>query len=163
MLPDLVYRAKALTAHDDDRLLLSAHSQGTVIALAAVLQLPPSAAERTALLTYGSPLTRLYAAFFPGYVNRQAYQAAARRLGSQDGATTGWPWRNLYRLTDPIGGWLLNANGDNAADDVDRRLEDPVFERLPGDPVWPPTRGHSDYWVDPDFDAVRARVLQLRG
>jgi hypothetical protein len=168
VLPDLVYRAKSLTAHDDDRLLLSAHSQGTVIALAAVLQMPPETARRTALLTYGSPLTRLYAAFFPGYVNRQAYLAAARHLGSPDAATAVWPWRNLYRLTDPIGGWLLNADGGGArregtSDDVDRLLEDPVFDRLPGDPAWPPTRGHSDYWIDPDFDAVRARVLQLRG
>lgn len=164
VLPDLVYRAEALTEQDDDRLLLSAHSQGSVIALAAVLQLPSRTAQRAALLTYGSPLTRLYAAFFPGYVSREAYAAAAARLGGAGASTAGWPWRNLYRLTDPIGGWVLcSHDGGTAVDDVDCLLEDPVFDRSPGDPAWPPTRGHLDYWADPGFDATRERVLQLRG
>lgn len=161
VLPDLQRRSTALTRNESDRLLISAHSQGTVIALALVLQLQEQAARRCALLTYGSPLTRLYASFFPGYVNRQAYESAAVRLGAEAGSTTRWPWRNLYRLTDPIGGPVLAADADDV-DDIDQELADPVFDRAAGDPAWPPTHGHSDYWLDEKFDVVRKRVLELR-
>ena len=164
VLPDLVHRAGALTARRSDRLLLSAHSQGSVIALAAVLQLPEDTARRTCLLTYGSPLTRLYAAFFPGYVNSDAYEAAAARLGCATDSPAQWPWRNLYRLTDPIGSWVLAPSGTDPGPDVfDHELVDPVFERPAGDRVWPPARGHSDYWADPRFEDLTAQVLRIRG
>jgi hypothetical protein len=162
VLPDLRERTEALTRDETDRLLVSAHSQGTVIALALILQMSPQTARRSALLTYGSPLTRLYASFFPGYVNRAAYEAAVRHLGGTPEATSSWPWRNLYRLTDPIGGPVL-AHAADRTDDVDRQLVDPVFDRPPGDPAWPPTRGHSDYWLDEEFEAATRRVLELRG
>lgn len=163
VLPDLVERTSALTRGEQDRLLLSAHSQGTVIALAAVLQMPTATARRSALLTYGSPLTRLYAAAFPGYVNRGAYEAAIERLGGDVSTTAAWPWRNLYRLSDPIGGWVLApAEVGSAVDDVDRQLVDPIFDRAPGDPAWPTTYGHSDYWLDEEFAWASRRVLELR-
>lgn len=162
VLPDLVERSDALTRDENDRLLLSAHSQGTVIALAAVLQMGTPTARRTALLTYGSPLTRLYAAFFPGYFNRAAYEAAIRQLDCDVAVPNTWPWRNLYRRSDPIGGWVLAPAELATGDGVDRQLVDPIFDRRPGDPAWPATYGHSDYWVDDEFALISERVLQLR-
>lgn len=182
IIPDLTRRLRHLAEASD--VVVSAHSQGTVIALATLLQLPPTeaAGQRICLLTYGSPLTRLYSAFFPAYVHPGAYGAAMERLGFGPDAAA-WPWRNLYRATDPIGGWVLAPLPDGAAgadgadgadgaagadtagatdDRLDRQLTDPAFARVDGDPAWPETRGHSDYWLDPDFDRARARILELR-
>lgn len=174
IIPDLSRRTGALAGESGGGVLLSAHSQGTVIALATVLQLPPDDPVRLCLLTYGAPLTRLYATFFPGYVNRATYDAAARRLGATSADPRVWPWRNLYRLTDPIGGWLLAAAGsavsaasaseppppDAGVPDV--LLVDPAFSRPPGDPSWPRTFGHTDYWSDVEFEVLKQRVLALR-
>lgn len=167
IIPDLTQRVRHLAAAAN--VVVSAHSQGTVIALATLLQLPATeaAGRRICLLTYGSPLTRLYSAFFPAYVHPGTYAAAMERLGLGPDAAS-WPWRNLYRATDPIGGWVLAPGDDGVAstdtidDRVDRQLTDPVFARADGDPAWPETRGHSDYWLDPDFDRARARILELR-
>jgi len=167
IIPDLTRRLRHLATTSD--VVVSAHSQGTVIALATLLQLPATeaAGRRICLLTYGSPLTRLYSAFFPAYVHPGAYSMAMARLGFGPDAA-GWPWRNLYRATDPIGGWVLRprTNGSpsvgDADDSVDRQLVDPAFARVDGDPAWPETRGHSDYWADPDFDRARTRILELR-
>lgn len=163
VLPELVNRARALTGRPGDALLFSGHSQGSVIALAAVLQLGEPAAGRSCLLTYGSPLTRLYAAFFPGYVNRHAYRAAAWRMGCR-GEHDAWPWLNLYRLSDPIGGWVLTgADGDPATAGVlDRRLVDPSRDPRDGDLAWPMALGHSGYWLDPAFSAATLEVLGRR-
>ena len=46
---------------------------------------------------------------------------------------------------------------------VNRLLINPVFDRSPGVPSWPPTRGHSEYWRDAAFEAAIRRVLELRG
>jgi hypothetical protein len=57
--------------------------------------------------------------------------------------------------SDPIGGWVVQAQriGDRAH--ADWQLEDPGFRRLPGDTRYPPTRGHSDY---PKDEAYRLAV-----
>ena len=161
IIPDLNRRVQGLAGDPGRGLLLSAHSQGTVIALATVLQLEDTEDEssRVCLLTYGAPLTRLYAAFFPGYVNRATYDEAMRRLGCPDPDPTSWPWRNLYRPTDPIGGWVLDGA---APDGPDLVLVDPVFDRPPADPSWPAVLGHSDYWADDAFEQAKARVVALR-
>lgn len=176
IIPDLTRRIRHLARRG--AVIVSAHSQGTVIALATILQLgipddpeqddgdPPG--RRLGLLTYGSPLTRLYAAFFPAFFGRSTYDAAMARLGY--GADPGtWPWRNLYRSTDPIGGWVIApaplVSSPEALQDlqqVDVHLVDPAFARVDGDPAWPPTYGHGDYWADPAFEAARRKVLRLR-
>ncbi len=48
-------------------MILSGHSHGSVLAAAALLQLPAEVLPRVALLTHGSPLHRLYAQLFPAY------------------------------------------------------------------------------------------------
>ncbi len=56
--------------HDNGgRVMLTAHSQGTVLAAAALVQ--PGcrpAGDHPALITFGSPLCKLYSWGFPAYV-----------------------------------------------------------------------------------------------
>jgi hypothetical protein len=57
-VPDLLIRMRPVHA-SGGLVLLSGHSQGSVLAAAAALQLSPAEQRRSALLTYGSPLRRL--------------------------------------------------------------------------------------------------------
>lgn len=91
-------------------LILSVHSQGTILAYAALVQLAayrPDLAKRICLVTYGSPLSRLHSAFFPGYFDPAAFSQLAGRLCPRAVQVNGIPlpmgWRNFYRLTDYIG------------------------------------------------------------
>lgn len=181
-VPDLVRRIHHLVGADG-RVVLSCHSQGTVIGAAVVMQLTYAESARVALLTYGSPLRRLYARFFPAYFGVPALQRAGAFLVGEpidttDRARRSWPWRNLHRPSDPIGGpilveypateistadWAANERfGDN--DDIDRQLIDPQFARTDGDIGDPPTHGHSGYADDRAYAATIAilRVLRLR-
>ncbi|MGA3524716.1 hypothetical protein [Melissospora conviva] len=135
-----------------------------------MLQLNAEQRSRVGLLTYGSPLRRLYARFFPAYLGTATLRRVGALLAGESAATdehSRWPWRNLYRLSDPIGGWVLHAAppADGASTEttpgIDRRLVDPVFAKPPGDNSYPPTRGHSGYPEDPAYriaaETVRAR------
>jgi hypothetical protein len=174
-MPDLVARVAHLTRGEGDVVVLSGHSQGSVIAAAAVLQLDAEQRARVCLLTYGCPLRRLYSRFFPGYFGLDTLQRVGSALCETRHPTPErslWPWRNLYRRTDYIGGPVFAeyravdadppagpAAGDN--NDVDRELLDPRFARAAGDLAWPATFGHSDYWSDPAFAASLALVIRL--
>jgi hypothetical protein len=117
--------------------VLAAHSQGSVIAAAALLQKdcrPPD--DHVGLVTFGSPLSKLYGWAFPAYFGPSVL--ARLRAGV-------WRWRNYYYLSDPIGGPLA-AQDRPASCDV--RLLDPAAP-------WyvygqdPPALGrHSGYWAD---------------
>jgi hypothetical protein len=117
--------------HDNGgRVLLAAHSQGTVLAAAALLQ-PSARAPRSsvALVTFGSPLGKLYAWGFPAWVSGPVLS------GIDD------PWTNVHYATDYIGGPVPGA--------TDVLLPDPRTSRyIYGQP--PPAVGsHSGYWTDP--------------
>lgn len=142
-VPELAGRLVTLTgAAPDSRVVLSGHSQGSILAAAAVLQVPAGCAERVGLITHGSPLRRLYARFFPAYFGPEACAALYRHLGGR--------WRNLYRATDPVGSWVLDPPGTERPR-VDRELTDP---RELDNPV----RGHEEYWEDPVYDCVVAEL-----
>jgi hypothetical protein len=145
VVPELVTRASRLA--EADGVVLSGHSQGSVLVAAAVLQMPPRARAGVALVTYGSPLGRLYARLFPAYVNPAVLAAVADAVGGR--------WRNLWRDTDPIGGPV------DGADNV--RLRDPVaFDVQSGDTVPPRIHGHSGYQGHPAFaEAVTDLVRRL--
>ncbi|MGX2998645.1 hypothetical protein JNUCC64_31005 [Streptomyces sp. JNUCC 64] len=147
-VPDLTWRVHTWTRRNPGRLVLSGHSQGSVLAAAAVWQLAPATRERVSLLTYGSPLERLYGRWFPSCFGPEALAALHRETGR---------WRNLYRETDPIGGPVL-VDGDAG---VDRPpLRDPLaYGRTPCHPLPAPILGHSDYQADPAFAEERARLL----
>lgn len=138
--------------------ILSGHSQGSVLSLAAVASLHDDVARHVLLVTHGSPLFRFYAQYFPRYFHEALFVACARKLGPTDDVRDG-TWLNFWRRTDPICDPLFTtahpqvelAPGLVAALDlaVSRAERLPDIEvRDPVDPV-APTRGHSGYMADP--------------
>ncbi len=71
-----------------NRVVISAHSQGSVTAFAAVAPLARSH-EGLALGTYGSPIRSLYVYVFPPYFGTDAVTALCRRLRVEDGREAG--------------------------------------------------------------------------
>ena len=131
--------------HDNGgRVVLVAHSQGAVLATAALAQLDcRPEGDHPALITFGSPVCKLYSWGFPAYVNRKLLtplnKGGAGRLNG---------WRNFYYPTDPIGGSVAPdlLPGD---DSVDKEFLDPadcyyVYGQAPPSP-----QKHSGYWADP--------------
>ncbi|MFV2121349.1 hypothetical protein ACE14D_24095, partial [Streptomyces sp. Act-28] len=150
-VPDLAWRTASWTGRTGGRLVISGHSQGSVLAAAAVWQLPRTTRRRVALLTYGSPLDRLYGRWFPAYFGREALADLHREVDC---------WRNLWRRTDPIGGPVrLPAEGGRP--EVDHApLRDPVvYGRTHDHPLPEPVLGHADYRADPAFARERAALL----
>ncbi|MCO8269565.1 hypothetical protein M1L60_03050 [Actinoplanes sp. TRM 88003] len=115
------------------RIVLSGHSQGSVITAAACAVLAEEATRsghdgdlrsdraRTALgrlsmITYGSQLQFLYARFFPSYFGYDRLCGVYRGLGGR--------WRSVYRWTDPLGGpvlaWAAPSSAASFGPDIDR-------------------------------------------
>jgi hypothetical protein len=154
--------------------VLVAHSQGTIIAAATLMQ-ARKADERYPLLTFGSPLRRLYACNFPAYFGRNSLDSLktfpeepARRR-----------WINLWALTDPIGAWVFTTKsvyvqqGDPPAalsgvfEDVDCRVFD-VPQQIPRIDEYDVAEvktvcGHSGFWQRGEYvkavDALQALVV----
>ncbi|HSJ44784.1 MAG TPA: hypothetical protein VK923_08905 [Euzebyales bacterium] len=157
----------------DRYVILSAHSQGTVLAVAALAQLmgiESTAAGRVALVTYGSPVAQLYQRFFPAYFHLPLTFDLYGQLCDGE-ISSDMAWRNFFRATDYVGKALFT--GTELAT-VDRMLDDPalqpVIDELPladGVPGGPdPIREafsalalHSDYSGEVE---LRAWVDQLR-
>lgn len=150
-VPDLASRMSGWTARTRGRLVISGHSQGSVLAASAVWQLPAGTRRRVALLTYGSPIERLYGRWFPAYFGPAQLDGLHRSVHC---------WRNLWRATDPIGGEV--RLGEESGPEVDRGpLKDPlVYGRTPEHPLPEPVLGHSDYQADPVFAQERAALLE---
>jgi hypothetical protein len=81
-------------------LVLSAHSQGSLVALAALLWVSPARLERIGLVTYGSQLQVAYPRGFPAFLDLPLLAQVQEALGCR--------WVNLYRETDPIAGPVLS-------------------------------------------------------
>jgi|GEM_PF-1168245 len=140
---------------DHRKVILAGHSQGSVIAAATVAQLwGHRALDRVALLTFGSPIARIYSWVFPAYFGPDQLSLLASSLTAPGAAPR---WRNLYRQTDPISGPIFLAA--NAS--VDQKSPDP-WPRSPvaGEPL-PKPKGHSWYWEDPPYRAAKQHLLDL--
>ncbi|MFD3336812.1 hypothetical protein ACFWV1_29870 [Streptomyces sp. NPDC058700] len=150
-VPDLIWRMNSWTGSTGGRLVISGHSQGSVLAAAAVWQLPPATRRRVALLTYGSPLERLYGRWFPAYFGPHALRSLNRTVHC---------WNNLYRATDPIGGPVrVPAEDGRPAVDAAVLLDPVAYGRTRRHPLPEPILGHSDYQADPTFALRRTALL----
>lgn len=157
-VPELQQRITWLAA-GDRRVILSAHSQGTALALAALVQLDPDVRRRVAFVSYGCPLARLYRRAFPAFMGEGCLAALWRDLNTPplDGITR---WKNFWRRTDLVGGPVfcgedqLPAQSQAAGwlEQPDQLLTDPWTDRyvLPDPP--PPVRGHLHYLEDPTVE-----------
>ncbi|GAA2371177.1 hypothetical protein [Streptomyces carpaticus] len=144
-VPDLSWRMGTWVDATGGRVIISGHSQGSVLAAAAVWQLDPATRSRVALLTYGSPLERLYSRWFPAYFG-------ARRLAALEEEMP--CWSNLWRETDPIGGPVGRPSVDVGP------LPDPLhYGRNLRRPLPEPILGHGDYAADPAFAETRAALF----
>ncbi|WP_407285733.1 hypothetical protein [Streptomyces sp. BP-8] len=149
-VPDLTWRMATWTERFNGRLVISGHSQGSVLAAAAVWQLDLVTRSRVALLTYGSPLERLYGRWFPAFFGPPALTGLHREMDD---------WRNLWRFTDPIGGPIRLTCEDGRRVD-EGPLRDPLaFGRTLRNPLPAQILGHGDYQTDPVFDTVRAELI----
>jgi hypothetical protein len=160
IVPELVVRLVQLTSPEAGNrgVVLVGQGQGSVLAAATVLQLPAAVRERVALLTVGSPLTRLYARLFPAYLNETVLSDLAARLTGEDGRPR---WLNLWRATDPVGGPVAGQPATGPLAGVDRELCDPTgFEFSPEIQHYPRIRGHLDFEADPAFAAA---IVELAG
>ncbi|GAA1907498.1 hypothetical protein GCM10009716_16900 [Streptomyces sodiiphilus] len=151
-VPDLSWRMGTWVDATGGRVVISGHSQGSVLAAAAVWQLDAPTRSRIALLTYGSPLERLYSRWFPAYFGPRALASLHRDVPC---------WRNLWRATDPIGG-PVGVGGGSGVPPVDREpLRDPLnYGRNLMRPLPEPILGHGGYTSDPAYEEERAALLR---
>ena len=150
--------------HDNGgRVMLAAHSQGAVLATAALVQ--PGCrpdGDHPALVTFGSPVCKLYSWGFPAYFDRTLLEplepGGRGRLDD---------WRNFYYPTDPIGGSVAPDLSAADGDPVDTEFLDPaecyyVYSQAPPSP-----QKHSGYWADPRvwnlINRVAARLPESNG
>ncbi|GIH97229.1 hypothetical protein ACFFMN_41580 [Planobispora siamensis] len=173
VIPDLMDRVRTLVRDERRTVVVSGHSQGSVIAAALVLQLDPGDRRHTRLLTHGSPLRRLYARYFPAYFGFGTLQAVKELF-----AVPSWPgsgerpclWSNLHRSSDPVGGpvfafshpWAPSGGVDEPLwDPAAPGAERPAPPRRPRDGPETPPRifGHIDYYLDPAYDDAFHRLI----
>jgi hypothetical protein len=159
-VPQLAGRIVELTREGNDSLILSAHSQGSVLAAAAVLRLGRDTAhsgalERMSLLTYGSPLRRLYARGFPAYFSVPVLEEVWGKAGRR--------WLNLWAETDPIGASI--ALPPAKAADIDwQMLPDPLtlaVDPRTGEPV--KVCDHSGFVSRPEYPVALESLRDFRG
>ncbi len=144
--------------------ILAGHSQGSVLAVATLWQLPRANRDRCALLTFGTQLRAFYGRTFPAFFDQEQLERLAGALTPGAGADSGNSppprWRSLWRPTDPIGYPVLDRDG--ADDDASGPLapvdhgpvKDPDSLSPPvNDYIDPRIWGHTDYWVEADYEA----------
>ncbi len=177
-------RAPRVPATD---VVIAAHSQGSLIAVAALLWLPPAERSRVGLLTFGSQLKVQFPRAFPAYVDFGVLTWLFEMYGGR--------WVNMYRDTDAIAGpvlsWHHNAvTGRGRAqsmridtvggfDDWQEDIIDPVtgaricgsewrvLDPSPSDPDFHDRAvagisAHGRYWRDPDWPNALADVRHPR-
>lgn len=139
------------------RILLSAHSQGTVVSAAALLQLDRTTKRRVVFCTYGSPLVLLYRRAFPAYFGGGILRRLGEELPPPAGSGATSPrWQHFWCKTDPLGVPMFDnppdkPEGQYEAEMLDEELLDPHTWDYPvGEPP-PPVLAHSAYWSHPKW------------
>ena len=192
-VPEFRDRIRAHLA-DDKKVIVAAHSQGTVIAFAALAQIgaetetleiaidgakydsyrdmvmsqqaagpdatvDPSQQQqpldvhplgRVGLVTYGSPLSRLYGRFFAWHFGAKGTFQELRDQLAVLRTTQQRAWRSLWRSTDYIGQQVFVEPGgvlDPADPDADIRVNEAAAPLFPYD-------SHSNYEREPQLRAT---------
>jgi hypothetical protein len=175
VIDDLRHRIEWHVSRPDTFLVLAGHSQGSVLAAAALTRLAPEHRSKVALLTYGSQLQLAYARAFPAYVNYEFLCWLKKKVLSDR-------WVSLYRETDPFGGPVLTWDRSDGPDFTSRRLGsnddcadelDPLtgvrrcgsewrlLDPCPSDGVLSPRlamRGHASFSVEPAWSMALAEL-----
>ncbi len=163
--------------------VLAAHSQGSLIALAALLWLPAEERGRVGLVTFGSQLKVQFPRAFPAYVNFSVLQWLYEKFDDR--------WISLYRDTDAIAGPVLSwghtpdhldatpgsyrilQRDQRYVDDIDvrtgRRICGSEWRLLDPTPYDLPLqqgaivkiRGHGGYPEDPDYPSALQAVFPI--
>jgi hypothetical protein len=187
-VPDIVERAHRYI-EKGHIVVLSAHSQGTLITVAAALRMMkrhPRSCAHLGLVMGGSQLQWAYPRAFPAVVDVHAYQGVLRDLNGR--------WYVLARGTDPLGGpvlsWNLEESGGNltactlTGDGQGEQPANPggrglwiagrdwwISDPMPADATQigfrlPPfslsVQRHSGYWSHPQWDRAVASAAGLR-
>jgi hypothetical protein len=193
-VPELVKRITYLCEARDGkegRCLVSAHSGGVVISLAAIALLDEKTQGRVSLVTYGSPTGALYGRAYPEYFDMtRLVEDVAYHLGDTPGDVPDPDevrWLNLWRFTDWTGGYSFGPAGDRFeeyagsatpesqnpfVDSIEWLQFDPACDTLcnaPGFDPAPRAIGHTDYLHDPKhigaedprYQRVRGTLLQM--
>ena len=146
-VPELSNYIKTLT-RQGRKVIVAAHSQGTIIGAAALLFAHQKG--QVALLTFGSPLRRLYAQNFSAYFSHTTLSAVHDR-----------PWINMWARTDPIGSWVFddeNRSLGEALRTVDWRLLDVGSLDRKDDGTFPAICGHSGFWTRDEYERAFAKL-----
>jgi hypothetical protein len=159
-VPELQNRIRRLLGGQDGRpgsVLLLGHSQGSILVTAALASLTEGRDhpgdidlhQRLGVITYGCPISRLYASSFPAYFNEPLVRGAAWKVhaerfqrragqGPQD-ADAGW-W-NAWRYTDYIAAGPVSEGTGVIRNEF---LADPPAPWHPTGDGTPPIRTHSE-------------------
>lgn len=186
VIPEVVARTVGHLADRNTRVVISGHSQGSLLAAVAVSrvlrELPEADLDRVGLVTAGSQLQWAYPRAFPAVT---PHPALRRLSGLLDGR-----WRALCRGTDPLGGpvctWDRQVFGDQLLGvgyrsdgtdgplppatrtesgalvlGADHLLPDPAPGPVPGRRWHAGLLGHADYTFDPEWDHAVAIAAGL--
>lgn len=170
VVPMLAQRIRSLIDDGERgyRVVLTGHSQGSVVALAAVALLPTTVRPRVALVSYGSPLAVLYERIFPAVVHPRLFTSLPSELHS---------WHHVYALTEPFGFPFWSQPSTRDAEDVpDHPARSGValwtWSASPDGPVRADTRCPACGWsrrhdatdlAEPDAEAASAGSVTRSG
>ncbi len=178
VVPEMTTRIKwGLAQHG--LVVVSGHSQGSLIAAATVIRLRPQELRRVRLVTYGSQLRALYGRIFPNVVGPDVlghlptkgtptfsqahpdvpYRGAEKppatpAAGTLRGLLGADGWVNFFRRTDPLG-WRVFSDSDSSPDVCTSEVPEPAA----GDPG-PTVMTHSGYQHSPEYRLVVCGWLQ---
>jgi hypothetical protein len=136
-VPELQGRLRHLILDRRCRVVVAAHSQGSILAYVALRHLVgwearggPNIVPEVALVTFGCPLRKMHARFFPAYFRVEDMVDLEAHLFQGDGADPCVGWTNFFRRTDYIGQEVFTeARRDGKSlEGCDRKLSDPPQE-----------------------------------